>query len=203
MADQLVFYTNPQSRGQIVRWMLEEVGVDYQEKIIEYGPAMKSPEYLQINPMGKVPAISYGDKVITECPAIVAFLAEQFGESELAPRADERADYYRWMFYAAGPLESALTNKSLGVEPSDEQQRMAGYGNYSLVIDVLDDWLSTHDYVCGSRFTAADVYLGSHVDFGMLFGTLEERDSFKAYAQRLRQRPAYTAAKARDQALMS
>lgn len=202
MTKELIFYTNPMSRGQIIRWMLEETGATYQQQLIEYGEQIKSAEYLAINPMGKIPAIKHGDKVVTECAAICAYLADAFPAANLAPDLADRADYYRWLFFAAGPLESAITNKSLGVEPSDDQQRMAGYGNFDLVIGVLDDFLGSRDYVCGDSFTAADVYVGSQIDFGLQFKTLEPTDNFSAYAQRLRERAAYKSAKKIDIALM-
>ncbi len=182
--------------------MLEEVEADYQQRIVEYGPHMKSEEYLAINPMGKVPAIKHGSRVITECAAICAYLADTFPKFDLAPPREQRADYYRWMFFAAGPLEAAITNRSLGFNVTEEQQRMAGYGAYGQVIDVLETFLNERQYVCGDKFTAADVYLGSHIDFGMQFGSIEERDSFHFYANRLRGRPAYKVAKQKDAELM-
>jgi glutathione S-transferase len=202
MSKTLTFYTNPMSRGQIVRWMLEETGAEYQTEVIEYGDMMKSADYLAINPMGKVPAITHGDQVVTECAAICAYLADAFPDANLAPARAQRADYYRWLFFAAGPLESAVTNKSLGVEITDETQRMAGYGNFDLVTGVLDTMLGSRDYVCGDTFSAADVYLGSHVDFGLMFKSLDETDNLLAYAERLHARLAYKAAKQKDQALM-
>jgi glutathione S-transferase len=199
---EITFYTNPMSRGQIARWMLEEVGVGYEQVIVEYGDEMKSDAYLSINPMGKVPAIKHGNSIVTECSAICAYLADVFPAAKLAPNDEQKADYYRWLFFAAGPLESAVTNNNLGFNTDDEQQRMAGYGNYALTVDAVDKLLSNRDYICGDSFTAADVYLGSHIDWGMAFGTLPERDSFVGYAERLRVRPAYVKAKAIDAALM-
>ena len=99
----LIFYTNPQSRGRIVRWMLEEVGQPYNTEVIPYDQ-LKSDRYLAVNPMGKVPAIKHRDRVITECAAICTYLADVFPEAMLGPSSDEKADYYRWLFYAAGPL---------------------------------------------------------------------------------------------------
>src|SRR5687768_18578373 len=125
---ELIFYTNPQSRGRIVRWMLEECGADYRTVVVPYGPEMKSEPYISINPMGKVPAIVYAGKAVTEASAIVAFLADLFPAAKLAPALDQRQDYYRWLFFAAGPLEAAVTNKSLGFELPAEKSRMAGYG---------------------------------------------------------------------------
>ena len=197
------FYTNPMSRGQTARWALHEAGAEYDQHILDYPTSMKAPEYLAINPMGKVPAIVHEGKVITECAAICAYLAEVFPEAGLQPRADERADYYRWLFFAAGPVESAITNHYMKWEPTEEQQRMAGYGSYDKMVEVLEGGLSGKDFICGSRFTAADIYVGAQVDWGIQFGTLPTNPTFEAYAERLRERPAYQAAKAIDAALMA
>lgn len=196
MAD-LIFYTNPQSRGRIVRWMLEEVGQPYQTEVIAY-EQIKSPEYLSVNPMGKVPAIRHQGHVVTECAAICAYLADVFQEAGLGPRGDEKADYYRWMFYAAGPLEAAVSNKAVGWEPTPERERMFGYGNFDKVVAVLDELFSLRDYVCGNRFTAADVYVGSQLMFPMQFGLIPERESFVRYRARLEAREAYKKAQEID-----
>ena len=197
MAD-LVFYTNPQSRGRIVRWMLEEVGAPYHTEIVPYDQ-MKSERYLAVNPMGKVPAIKHGEHVVTECAAICAYLADVFPQAGLGPRDDEKADYYRWMFYAAGPVEAAVSNKAMGWEPTPERERMFGYGNFDKVVAVLDELFSLRDYVCGDRFTAADVYVGSQIMFPLQFGMLPERESFLRYRDRLQARDAYQRATRRDE----
>jgi len=189
MAD-LIFYTNPQSRGRIIRWMLEEVGEPYDTEIIPY-EEIKSDRFLAVNPMGKVPAIKHRGQVVTECAAICAYLADAFPEAGLAPRDDEKADYYRWMFYAAGPVEAAVSNQVMGWTPTPERERMFGYGNFDRVVAVLDELLSLRDYVCGDRFTAADVYVGSQIMFPMQFKMLPEKDSFLRYRDRLSARPAY------------
>lgn len=203
MPTPLIFYTNPMSRGQIIRWMLEEVGVEYEERIIEYEGQMKSLDYLAINPMGKVPAIKHGENIVTECAAICVYLAESFPQANLAPTIEQQADYYRWLFFAAGPLESAITNRSLGFEVNEKQQRTAGYGNYDLTMSVLDQLLEDRLYVCGDDFTAADVYLGSQLDFGIMFNTVTETANFNAYVKRLRSRPAYIQAKKIDADLIA
>ncbi|HET6535734.1 MAG TPA: glutathione S-transferase family protein [Sphingomicrobium sp.] len=189
MAD-LIFYTNPQSRGRIVRWMLEEVGAPYETEVIAYDQ-IKSDRYLAVNPMGKVPSIKHHGHVVTECAAICAYLADAFPEAGLGPREEEKADYYRWMFYAAGPVEQAFTNKAQGWEAPPDRERMFGYGNYDKVVAVLDELFSLRDYVCGDRFTAADVYVGSQIMFPMQFGMLPEKDSFVRYRDRLQAREAY------------
>jgi glutathione S-transferase len=197
------FYTNPMSRGQTARWALHEAGAEYVQHILDYPTSMKAREYLAINPMGKVPAIVHDGKVVTECAAICAYLADVFPEAELQPRADERADYYRWLFFAAGPVESAISNHYMKWEPTEEQQRMAGYGTYDKMVEVLEGCLSDKDFICGGRFTAADIYVGSQIDWGVQFGTLPSNPTFIAYAERLRERPAYQAAKAIDAALIA
>ena len=189
----LTFYTNPQSRGRIVRWMLEEIDEPYVVEIVPYDQ-MKSDRYLAVNPMGKVPAIKHRDHVVTESAAICAYLADVFPEAQLGPRDHEKADYYRWLFYAAGPVEQAVTNHHAKFDPAPEQGRMFGYGSYDKVVSVLDELFSLRDYVCGDRFTAADVYVGSAIMWGTQFGTLPQRDSFTSYVERLRARDAYKGA---------
>ena len=203
MADELIFYTNPMSRGQIVRWMLEEVGAPYEPRILDYGTTMKDAAYLAINPMGKVPAIVHHGRAVTECAAICAYLADVFPEAGLAPREAEKADYYRWFFFAAGPIEQAVTNKAAGFEPTEERQRMFGYGHYDLAVNTLADHLKSRNYVCGDRFTAVDVYVGSQVMWGTQFGTLPKIDSFVAYADLLSQRQAYRRGKDIDNQLIA
>jgi glutathione S-transferase len=198
----LTLYTNPMSRGRIARWMLEEVGADYDVEMLGYGGTMKADAYLAINPMGKVPAIVHDGHVVTECAAICAYLADAFPDAGLAPVTGEHADYYRWLFFAAGPVEQAVTNRSLGVVPTDDQQRMVGYGDYDRVVDVLEAAVSAHPYIAGDRFTAADVYVGSQVMWGTQFGTLPKRDAFLAYAARLADRPAHVRASELDDAAM-
>ena len=197
------FYTNPMSRGQIARWALHEAGADYEQHLLDYGTTMKAPEFLAINPMGKVPAIVHDGKVVTECAAICAYLADAFPTAGLQPTADERADYYRWMFFAAGPVEAAITNRMLGVEVPQEREMSAGYGNYDHMVLALEGALSGKDFICGNRFNAADIYVGSQVDWGLQFKTLPSNPAFTAYAGRLRERPAYKASKAIDGALIA
>lgn len=188
---ELIFYTNPLSRGGIVHWMLEELGVSYRTVVLEYGTTMKSPDYLALNPMGKVPAIRHGDAVVTEAAAICAYLADAFPEAGLAPPPAERADYYRWLFFAAGPLEAALGLGALGVHPTPEQQMQLGCGDVWAVLDTLSAALVGRRYLAGDRFSAADVYVGSHLGWGMHFGTIPRRPEFEAYWAGLRERPAH------------
>ncbi|MFQ3786396.1 glutathione S-transferase family protein [Halomonas sp. A29] len=202
MHDTLVLYTNPMSRGRIARWMLEEVGVPYRTENLPYGPAMKAPGYLHINPMGKVPALQHGNTVVTECAAICAYLADAFPAAGLAPPLTERGPYYRWLFFAAGPLEAAVTDRDLGMEPNIEQQGRVGYGTIEAVLETLEQALSEHEYIAGPRFTAADVYLGSHIGWGLLFGSLEACPAFVDYWARVSDRDAYRRATALDDQAM-
>jgi glutathione S-transferase len=203
MATELVLYTNPMSRGRIARWMLEEIGVAYRAEVLEYGAAMKSPEYLAINPMGKVPALRHGETVVTECAAICAYLADAFPEAGLAPPPTERAAYYRWLFFAAGPIEAAITNRSLGIELDARAQARAGYGNFAAVMDALSRAVHAGSYIAGDRFSAADVYVGSQIGWGLHFGTIEKRPEFAAYWSRIADRPAHRRATGLDDALVA
>ncbi|MEP6968566.1 MAG: glutathione S-transferase family protein [Pseudomonadota bacterium] len=190
MSDELIFYTNPMSRGRIVRWMLEEVGAPYRTELLDYDTGMKGPDYLAINPMGKVPAIKHKGVVVTEGAAICAYLADAFPEAGLAPPPKERGDYYRWLFFAAGPVEAAVTNKTLGFVVPAGRERMAGYGAFEQAIGALETAVSGRDYICGDRFTAADVYVGAQIGFGMQFGGIDKRDAFTKYWERISARPA-------------
>ncbi len=197
MAD-LTLYTNPMSRGRIARWMVEETGQPYETVIIPFGPAMKSADYRAVNPMGKVPAVRHGDVVVTECAAICAYLADTFPEAKLAPPNPQRGSYYRWLFFAAGPLEAAVSNRSLGFEVPDERRRMIGYGSFQDVMDTLEIAVSTNPFVAGQAFTAADVYVGSHIAWGLQFGSIEKRQAFVDYLARVSDRPAFQRAKEKD-----
>ncbi|WP_068306529.1 glutathione S-transferase family protein [Pararhodobacter sp. CCB-MM2] len=192
------FYTNPRSRGAIVRWMLEEVGQPYETQILDYGTTMKAPEYLALNPMGKVPAIVHDGVVVTEGAAICTYLAETFPEAGLAPTATERGAYYRWMFFGAGPVEAAVTNKALGVQVPPERKGAVGYGSLEEVVATLEGRLADSAYFAGDRFTAVDVYTGSQIGWGMMFGTLPKIAAFTDYWDRLKDRPARLAAVEKD-----
>jgi glutathione S-transferase len=205
MTEPLIFYTNPMSRGRIVRWMLEEVGEPYETVVLTFADAMKSPEYLALNPMGKVPAIRHGDCVVTETAAICAYLADIFPDKGLAPPSGNkrRGPYYRWLFFAAGPVEAAVTAKSLGLLAPPDKAGMAGYGTFDDVIDTLEAAVRDSTYVCGDQFTAADVYVGSQIGWGMMFGTIEPRPAFSDYVARLQSRPAAIRAREIDDALIA
>ncbi len=205
MADELFFYTNPRSRGRIVRWMLEETGQPYKTEVLDYATTMKAPAYLAVNPMGKVPALRHGNVVVTEAAAICAYLADAFPQAKLAPPPGDRArgPYFRWMFFAAGPVEAAVSNKAFGFVVPREREASVGYGSFDRVMTALEEAVSRSNYLAGDSFTAADVYLGSQIGFGLMFGTIEKRPAFQQYWQRISARPAYVRAKELDDALIT
>ena len=202
--DEIVFYTNPMSRGRIARWMLEEIGQPYRTVVLEYGTTMKAPEYLALNPMGKVPAVTHRGVTVTECAAVCAYLADAFPEAGLAPALGDpaRGTYLRWMFFTAGPVEAAVTAKSLDLLAPAEKAGMVGYGSFEQVVDALEAAVSgPGPWILGDRFSAADVYVGSQIGWGLQFKSLPDRNAFKAYAGRLFQRPAAIRAREIDDAL--
>ncbi|MXP64388.1 glutathione S-transferase family protein [Roseomonas sp. M0104] len=205
MTDELVFYTHPMSRGRIVRWALEESGQPYRTEIVEYGPAMQAPGFRALNPMGKVPVLSHGGTVVTETAAICAYLADAFPAAQLAPAVEDRrrGPYYRWLFFAAGPVEAAVSNAACGFVVPEEKRAMVGHGTLAAVLDVLEGAVSRGDYLLGDRFTMADLYLGSQVGWGMMFGMVERRPAFERYWERLAARPAALRARQIDDALMA
>ncbi len=202
---ELVFFTNPQSRGRIVHWMMEELGEPYRTVWLDYGAPMKSADYLAVNPMGKVPALRHGDVVVTESAAICAYLADRFPDRGLAPPPGSaaRAAYYRWLFFCAGPLEAATTAKALKWQVPKGRGSMVGFGSYDATIDALETALQSGPHVCGEAFTAADVMLGSALGWGMMFGTIDKRPRFEAYVGRVMQRDAAKRANAINEARMA
>lgn len=201
---EYTFFFNPMSRAQIARWALHEAAVDYEPVLVSFDD--KPAALLEANPLGKLPTIVHHhegrDHVVTEAAAICHYLAEM-SAPELLPQPHEKADYFRWLFYAAGPLEQAVTAHMLGWEVPPEREISAGFGNYERALDTIEGWLARHDYVCGERFTMADVYVGSAIDWGLQFGFIPQREAFEAYAARFRKRPAYQEGKAIDGKLMA
>lgn len=200
---ELVFYTHPMSRGRIARWMLEEVGQPYRTEILDYGTTMKQPPYLAVNPMGKVPAIRHGDTVVTEAAAICAYLADAFPQAGLAPPLGERGGYYRWLFFTAGPLEQVVIAKAMGWETPPARRAAVGSGALAEVLDVIERALDGRDHLVGDSFTAADLYLASHLGWGMGFGTVDKRPAFERYVALHHERPAARRAEAIDDAIIA
>lgn len=198
--DDLTLYTNPMSRGRIARWMIEETGKPYQTVTLEYGTTMKAPAYLAINPMGKVPTVVHNGAVITECAAICCYLAQTFPEAGLMP--DDRAGFFRWMFFGAGPLEQAVVNASFGWKPPTPQEAgRTGYGGLEQVVATLTAHLADRTFMVGPAFSAVDVYVGSQIGWGLQFGTIPSNAVLATYWDQIKTRPALVRANAIDNAL--
>ena len=206
MDRHVTFFYAPHSRASCTLALLEELGADYDIHVLDLKKGtQREPAYLAINPMGKVPAIRHGEMVVTETAAICAYLADAFPEAGLAPppRNRLRGAYYRWMFFGAGPLDGAVVNAALGVVVPEGKERMAGYGSLAATLDTLDGAVSRGDYLVGDGFTAADLYVGSQLWWGMMFGMIEKRPAFEAYVGRVNARPAAARAREIDDALIA
>jgi glutathione S-transferase len=193
MTDTIVFYTNPMSRGRIVHWMLEEVGAPYRMELLSFDKnEHKTPAYLAINPMGKVPTIAHRGVVVTEAAAICAYLADAFPKAGLAPALDDpaRGTYLRWMFFGAGCVEPAIIDRMLE-RPTPSRPMALGYGSYDATLNALEKAVSPGPFVLGERFSAADVYLASQIGWGMGTKALEARPAFERYSARCTDRPAF------------
>lgn len=199
----IIFYTHPWSRGRVTRWMLEECQADYTTKVLEYGTTMKDNSYLAINPMGKVPALKHGDTIITENAAICAYLADQFPQQSLAPKVDSpaRGDYYRWLFFIAGPLEAAAISKSLGLLAPADKSSTAGYGTFDDVVNTLEKTLTNTTYLCGEQFSAADLYMAANLGWYLEFDLIPKLECFQQYVEKHRNREAARKAFEMDEAL--
>ncbi len=193
MSEEIIFYHNPLSRARIAHWMLEEVGAPYRIELMSFEKLEhKQPTFLAVNPMGKLPAIVHRSTVVTECGAICAYLADAFPAARLAPRNEEpaRGTYLRWMFFGAGCVEPALVDRMLG-RPQPERTGALGYGTYNDTLNALEKALTPGPYILGDRFSAADVFVGSQIGYGLMTKALEPRPVFQSYAARLSERPAY------------
>lgn len=199
----ITLYTNPRSRGRIVRWMLEEIGADYEVELVDFDDAAQTTQLRAINPMAKVPILRHGDAIVTETPAICAYLADAFPDAGLAPPREQRAEYYRWLFFAAGPLEAAITNRALGVELKPEQRGFVGYGDLDRVLATLESALTGGAWLAGNSFSAADLYVGAQLSFGLQFGTIDQRAAFLDFVGFVTGREAYQRAAAIDDELLA
>lgn len=192
MSNKVTFYYNPMSRGRIVHWMLEEVGADYEVKLLKWeNKDHKSPEYLQLNPMGKIPTIVHRSTVITETPAICAYLADAFPAAGLAPAIDDpaRGSYYRWLFFSAACVEPAMMDHKFPRAHTPPQSHV-GYGTYENTISTLEKAIS-NGFILGHKFSAADVFIASQVGWALMNKDLEPRPAFQLYYQRCTDRPAF------------
>jgi glutathione S-transferase len=193
MSEEITLYYNPLSRARIAHWMLEEVGTPYRIELVSLVKREhKQPSFLAVNPMGKLPAIVHRSTVVTECGAICAYLADAFPAARLAPRNEDaiRGTYLRWMFFGAGCLEPALIDRMLDRPPPERTSSM-GYGTYNDTLSTLEKALSPGPYILGDRFSAADVFVGSQIGYGLGSNSLEPRPVFVSYVTRISERPAY------------
>ncbi|WP_298302222.1 glutathione S-transferase family protein [uncultured Erythrobacter sp.] len=199
------FYTVAMSRGQISRWALHEAGADYKQIVMDWESRPES--FKTINPMNKVPTLVHHhgdhDHTVTEAAAINHYLAETHPDKNLLPDTHEKASYFRWLFFASGPLEQAIMSRAMGWEVPEDKSGMAGFGSVELTLDTLENWLAGNDFAAGGRFTMADTYVGSQVVWGLQFGSIEARPAFEAYGARLTDRSAYHAAKDIDAKLIA
>lgn len=186
---KITLYTNPQSRARIIRWMLEETGLAYEAKVVEYGPPMKSAEFLALNPMGKVPTMQVGEEVVTEVAAICAYLADLVPEKKLAPAPQDpaRANYLRWLFFVSGPLESIMSAK---MTKSFAEPETAGYGRYEDVIATLKHAVAGKKFIAGDCFSAADLLMVANLRWYMSVNMIESHEEFKTYIAQHQDRPA-------------
>ena len=202
---QIVFYTNPFSRGRMVRWMLEECGADYQTVPVQYGAEMKSADYLAVNPMGKVPALKDGETVITETAAIVTYLAERCAAGRLIPPAGTpaRGEYYRWLCFAI-QFEYAVLDRWRGVADDAKWQQSQGYGTLDNAFTVLKQALARHDYLLGDTFGALDLYVTKLLHWAFCRAQVIAPDEIcSAYLARTTARPAFKQAQALDAQLLA
>jgi glutathione S-transferase len=199
----LTLYHAVPSRSSIARWMLEEVGEPYEVRLLDLQAGdSRRPDYLAVNPMGKVPAIDHDGVIITEAAAICAYLADAFPKAGLSvPIGDKRrGPYLKWLFFGPGCVEPAVTDRAF--PRKDEARRSTlGYGDYDTVMDVLAKAVAGGPYILGDQFTAADVIIGANLRWGMMFKLIPERPEFVAYVRRLSERPAVKRADAKDAAL--
>lgn len=194
-----VLYHCPQTRGGTTHWMNEELGAPCDVKLIDVrNGEQKSPDYLKINPMGKIPALTHNGTSVTECAAICAYLADLYPEKGLAPALNDpkRGAYYRWMFFAPSCIEPAMLDAFSGQKR--ENPASAGHGLVEDVIKSVDSALETGPYLLGDDFSAADVVFGGTLNFAMMFGAFEKKPAYVEYTERLMSRPAVAAGNAKN-----
>lgn len=198
---KLTLYHAVPSRSSIAHWMLEEVGEAYDLHILKLLEGEhRKPDYLAVNPMGKVPALRHGDTIVTEAAAICCYLADEFPAAGLnVPVGDpKRGPYLKWLFFGPSCVEPAITDRAFP-RKEEPQRSTLGYGDYDMVMDVLTAAVAPGPYLMGDRFTAADVVIGSGLRWGMMFELVPKRPEFLSYVDRLAERPALQRANAQDE----
>lgn len=204
MTSQPILYHCPQTRALTTHWMNEELGAPCEVKLVDIRKnEQKAPDYLAVNPMGKVPALVHEGVAITESAAICAYLADAFAEKGLAPsvNAPKRGAYYRWLVFAPSCIEPAMLDKFSGNERQNPGS--VGHGLVSDVLSAIDTALENGPYLLGDQFTAADVVFGSALNFAMMFGAFEKKPLFTDYTERLMARPAAKASQEKNLAYVA
>jgi glutathione S-transferase len=199
MANLTLYHASP-SRSSVVLWMLEEIGEPYDIKLLSLQKEEnRKPDYLAINPMGKVPALKHGDTVITELAAICTYLADEFPAKKLNVPigTPQRGAYLKWLFFGPGCLEPAVIDRAA---PRKEEPRraMLGYGDFDTTMNTIAAAVAKGPWLMGEQFTAADVVIGSNIRWATIFKLIPERSEFAAYSQRIAARPAAQRAEAKD-----
>jgi glutathione S-transferase len=199
----LTLYHASQSRSSVALWMLEETGQPYDLKLLRLsaGDNLK-PDYLAINPMGKVPALKHGDTVITELAAICTYLADEFPDKKLNVPigSPKRGTYLKWLFFGPGCLESAMVDRAAPRKDAADR-KMLGYGDFDTTMNVLARAVEKGPWLMGDQFTAADVVIGASIRWGMIFKLVPERKEFVDYAARIAMRPAVQRTEAKNKEL--
>ncbi len=191
MAKPILHYC-PRSRADTPMWMSEELGGVCEISIVNIrAGAGKTPDFLAINPMGKVPVLVHDGVVVTESAAICAYLADVFADTGFAPPLNDpkRGAYYRWLFYAPSVIEPMMLDKLGGVKR--ENASAAGHGTEADILNTLDSVLSGGNYLLGDKATAADIVMGSTLNFAVMFGAIEKKGAIADYVDRMTARPAY------------
>ena len=197
----IVLYHHPFTRAANAIWMLEEVGAPYELRFVDIlKGAQKAPEFLAVNPMGKIPTLVDGDAVVTEAAAIGLYLADRHAYGRLAPKVDDpaRATYLRWSLFAPSVIEPGAMAKHQGWTFKESN---AGWGAYDAMVAATEKAVAGRDYVLGKEFSMADVVFGGTVRFMLMFKLIEPRPALTAYAERLSARPAAKRADARNAAI--
>lgn len=194
MSDEVIFYHNRRSRAQMAHWMLEEVGAPYRIVPIDFEKGEnRTPEFLAINPMGKLPTIVHRGVTVTETAAIIGYLADAFPAAGLAPALDDpaRGTWFRWLVFGASAFEPALLDTMM--KRPEAQRASVGYGSYDDVLGALETMLEPGPWILGERFSAADVYVGAELAWAASFGApgIAERPKLTGYIERAKARPAY------------
>ena len=205
MSDVIQFFYNPMSRARIAHGGLEESGLPYEIKLLDFDKGdHKKPEYMKLNPMGKVPAIIHRGKVVTEAAAILAYLGDLTPEKKLAPGLDDpdRGTYLRWLFFTSTNWEAAVLEKNVPRTPA-LPSRSLGFGSFDDTVHALETAIKPGPFILGDRFTMADLLLAAQLNYSLMVKWIEPRPVFTAYLERCEARPAAKRANEQSMQIMA